>query len=152
MKSKFPKGLMLVQQTNGSILYRCQCDCGDPDCDVYIDFDYDYALKILSLTFFKNVYFTSPYLPFYSGKWFDDFKDYLKGKHYKKAIHCFYKDFIVVSVRNFCYRFKKCIRLLFTGYLEMETDFILTDKEHISNFISALEEGQKVCLETEENK
>ena len=39
-------------------------------------------------------------------------------------------------------RIKGVIKLLFTGYIELESDFILQGEEHIDSFIKALEEGK----------
>lgn len=40
-------------------------------------------------------------------------------------------------------RIKLSMKLLFTGYIEMQEDFLMMDNGHIDSFIKALEEGRE---------
>ena len=148
MKSKFPKGVMLVDDWGDSIAYRCSCDCGESSHDVYIEFEYDKDLQqMLFLNFYKDVYFFDSFRR--DVLWFDDIIKKVKEKKFKEAISDFFDDTLFYYWRNFRYRLRKAVRILFTGYLEMNEDFILRGVDHIDNFIKVLEEGRDLILERE---
>ena len=44
-------------------------------------------------------------------------------------------------------RIKCSLKVLFTGYIELEEDFLIHGEEHIDNFIQALEEGKQKIKE-----
>jgi len=44
---------------------------------------------------------------------------------------------------DFWLRLKGALKLLFTGYIELEESFMLEKGEHIDSFIKALEEGRE---------
>lgn len=49
-------------------------------------------------------------------------------------------------------RLRDGIRLIFGGYLEMTSDILFMDKEHIDEFIKALEEGRNKIQRTVKDK
>ena len=147
MKSKFSKRVMLVNDYGDSITYRCACDCGEAEHDVYIDFEYDKKMSMLFLNFYKDIYFFDGFRQ--NVLWFDDVIKKVKEKMYKEAIYDFLDDTLFYYWKNFRYRLRKAVRIIFTGYLEMNDEFILQDIEHIDNFIKALEEGKNLILERE---
>jgi len=44
-------------------------------------------------------------------------------------------------------RIKVSLKILFTGYIELEGDFMIRDEDHIDSFIEALKEGKEKMLE-----
>ncbi|MGB2828408.1 MAG: hypothetical protein WBC50_09490 [Dehalococcoidales bacterium] len=44
-------------------------------------------------------------------------------------------------------RIKGALKILFTGYIEVNEDLLIEGGEHIDNFIKALEEGREKMLE-----
>jgi len=99
------------------------------------------------LNFYKDVYFFNNFRR--DILWFDGVIKKLKEREFKEAIDDFFDNTLFYYWKNFRYRLRKAIRLLFTGYLEMNEDFIFRDNEHIYNLISALEEGRNLILERE---
>ena len=146
MKSKFPKRVMLVNEWENSITYRCACDCGEASRDIYIEFEYDKDLQqMLFLNFYKDVYFFDNFRR--DVLWFDDVVKKVKEREFKEAIYDFFDNSLFYYWKNFRYRLRKAVRILFTGYLEMNEDFILKGVDHIDNFIKVLEEGKNLILE-----
>jgi hypothetical protein len=47
-------------------------------------------------------------------------------------------------------RIKASLRILFTGYIEMEGNFMIQDIDHMESFIEALEEGKQKILKLRE--
>ncbi len=151
MESKFSKRVMLVDDRNNSITYRCACDCGEASHDVYIEFEYDKDLEhMLFLNFYKDVYFFDGFRR--DILWFDHVVKKVKERKFKEAASDFFDDTLFNYWKNFRYRLRKAVRILFTGYLEMNEDFILQGVEHIDNFIKVLEEGKNLMLERERER
>ena len=50
-------------------------------------------------------------------------------------------------IMRFWRRIKGSLRMLFTGYIEMEESFQINNLEHLNSFIRALEEGREKLLE-----
>lgn len=44
-------------------------------------------------------------------------------------------------------RIKVASKILFTGWIEVDTDVIIKDEEHITSFIEALQEGKNKMIE-----
>jgi len=44
-------------------------------------------------------------------------------------------------------RIKASLRILFTGYIDMEGDFMIQDEDHMDSFIEALKEGRQKMVE-----
>lgn len=119
--SKFSKGVMFLDKfEDRSIWYRIACDCGSKECDTYMEFEFDKKVNMLFLNFHKDVIVCEPY---------DD------------------KENIIDKLERYWIRFCKSMKLLFTGYLKMEESFILQNKDHINNFIDALQEGRDYVLD-----
>jgi len=119
--SKFSKGVMFLDKFGDhSIWYRIACDCGSKECDTYMEFEFDKKVNMLFLNFHKDVIVCEPY---------DD------------------KENIIDKLERYWIRFCKSMKLLFTGYLKMEESFILQNKDHINNFIDALQEGRDYILD-----
>ncbi len=96
-------------------MMRAACNCAGDDCDIHIDLEYDKDLKMMNMIFSKNVYF------------FDDIRD---------------PETAADNLRNIFHRIQKAIKLIFTGYLEMNEDFIFIGEDQINDFISALQQGK----------
>ncbi len=48
-------------------------------------------------------------------------------------------------------RIKLACKVMFTGYVELEGDFLIQEEEHLDGFIEALQEGRSKMLEFQEN-
>lgn len=137
------------KNTGRSVAYRAACDCTDSDCDITIDLEYDSRLKTVDLNFYKDVYF-------FDGVrrcvlWDENIVKKLRDEGFKEAFDAFVEDGILYYVRNFWYRFKKAVRLMFTGYLKMNESFLFQGEEQIDAFIKALQQGKEYVLSNEGN-
>jgi len=145
-ESKFPKGVSLLCHYKGnSITYKCSCSCNSDDHNVMIDFEVD-KHGMIFLNFNKNVTFFNHYRR--DVLWFDELK-----KKWRTSIWDFEDTWDIVEYfldntifyywGSVTYLLKSSLILLFTGYLEMNEDFILQD-EQLDNFITALIEGREI--------
>lgn len=115
-----------IPMSNTSVWYNIMCDCCSEDHDTTMEFEYDKDMNMLFLSFYKTINYSKEF----SYVWDDDtLVDTIKNR-------------IEVIWR----RLKDATKLLFTGYVEMDGDFILQDKQHIQDFIDALIEGRDFCL------
>lgn len=105
------------------VMYRVGCDCLSTDHEATLSLEYNHDLSCVTMTLYKNVAFIS-YL-------YDEKK-------------------IIDKLRMFWYRLKNAIKLLFTGYLEMEGDLIFDGPDHIDSLIQALKEGKEFILKENE--
>lgn len=105
--------VMKTNEFNDSVYYRIACSCGSGDDDLTIEFERD--PKIPDMIF----------LNFY--------KDLAWSSHWGDS------NFFNRIWR----RIKTSLKILFTGYIEVEESFVLQGEEHINSFIKALEEGKK---------
>lgn len=138
---KTKKGVMLVNQYDDCITYRIACSCGEPEHDIYMTVELDNSIpSMMTLEFYKDVYYFDHYRK--DVLWFDEcIKKFKSGKK-KESIKYFIDNTISHFFKNLWYRLKKATRLVFTGYLKMNEDFLLEGEEHINNFIEILEEGK----------
>lgn len=98
-----------------SIMMRAACDCAREDCDIHIDLEYDREFGTIDMTFSKNVYF------------FDYIRD---------------PETAADKIINIIHRVKIGIKLIFTGYIEMNEDFTFIGEDQITDFIKALQQGK----------
>lgn len=119
-QNKISEGVMLIKKTENSVWYRICCDCMDEKDDAFLHFEFDKLYKEISLTFYKKFYFQ------YELIFFDKFFD--KCKYFLKLIW---------------WRIKSAFRIIFCGYIELESDMFFVSKEHIENIIKVLDEGIK---------
>lgn len=108
-----------------SIWYKVECDCGSDEHAATIEMEYDKEMNMLSLHFYKEVSYSAWCF------WKDD-------NFFGKV-----KDAYRIIIR----RIKGAIKVLFTGHLPMEDEFLLVDEQHINDFIEALEEAKQYCQE-----
>lgn len=105
-----------------SVIYKCSCSCLDNNHDLWIDVEQDREFQSIELSFTINV------------GYYSEQPDYSK---------LFIKR-IPTNIKNLWYRLKKSIELLFTGYLESENTFMITDEEQMNDLINALNEGKQL--------
>ncbi len=115
-------GKWCLPKSSRSVMMRAACNCAGDDCDIHIDLEYDKDFKTMDMIFSKNVYF------------FDDIRD---------------PETAADNLRNIFHRIKKAIKLIFTGYLEMNEDFIFIGEDQINSFISALQQGKEYIKKEE---
>ena len=108
--------IMKLYEFRDCIVFRAACSCNDPSDDLWISIELDEKYKLLNLVFSANV-----------GIYYDDYN--IDDSILEKL-----KKFL----NNLYYRFKKSFKLLFTGYIKMETDFIMDNEENIRDFLSAI--------------
>lgn len=124
MESKFKRGVSLIHNFDDkSLWYSVQCDCGDKECGSIIEIEVDDEFDLIQLHFYQDMFFDS---------WR-------------------YDGSILGNIKGFLYRVKKSLILLFTGRLKMYNDFVLVDKDHINNFIEALQEGRDIVTTKKSN-
>jgi len=118
-QSKFKKGVSLSHQFDDYISYNIECDCGSKDCGLTMTIECDTKWGIIELHFYNNARF-----------------DYWR-----------YSDPGIVNYfKRIIYRWKKAIKLIFTGKISLENDMVLVDIDHINNFIEAMQEGRDYCI------
>lgn len=151
-KSEFSKLVMLTDDFENSLMYRCACSCSDKGHDIHIDVEYDKELNMVFLNFYKDVGFFNKYRR--DILWFDELLEKMRdsNSNLKECFGYFYENTVKYFFQNFGYRLRKSFRLLFVGYLEMNEDFIFQDSEHIDNLIKAIEEGRQLLTERQEQE
>ena len=95
--------------------YRIACMCRDPNCDLYINIDYEIDKTL-------NPPYINTNLVFYR----------------KLTCACFYKSY---QFQRFIWRIKTCLQILFKGYIEVESEFILEGKSHVKDMIDVLQDA-----------
>jgi len=138
MKSQFKKKVSLLDKYNDMIMYRAECSCGDNEHDVTIEIEVDKKFGSISLNFYKDISFSHYYI-YRDVLWSDKI---LKDKNIFSAILYILENSLVYYGKVLWCRLKNSSRLMFTGYLKMESDFMIDSDEHIDNFILALQEGR----------
>ena len=103
--------IMKTHEFDDSILYRASCDCGSPECDLTLELEKDKDFDMIFLNIYKKL--------IWSAYWKDNDKWY----------------------KNLWLRLKYAIKILFTGYIEVEESFVLQGTEQIESFTNALNEG-----------
>jgi len=107
------KNVMKIDKYENSITFRLACDCTDHDHDTTITFERDKKVEGMYFIYFHKMMVWSCYWG--HNKWFP--------RQWRKI--------------------KALLKLLFTGYIEIDEEIVLRGEEHINSFIKALEEGKK---------
>jgi hypothetical protein len=106
-------GVMKYNESNNGISYKIMCDCSDNDCTTTLMVGCDEDL--MNITFYKKFYF------------------FYRSMHPDNIL-----DKIIDKYKSIKWRIKTSIKILFVGYIELETDIILSNVEHIDNLIEAV--------------
>jgi hypothetical protein len=109
------KNVMKTGEFEDSIFYRAACSCGANVHDVTIEFEKEEDSPMIFLNFYKKIAWCSHW-----------------GDHQKYR-------------QRLWKRITGSLRMLFTGYVELEESFILTE-ENIEPFIRALIEGETYII------
>jgi len=149
MIEQLPKNIMAISDFEDSITFRCACDCGDESHDIYIDVEYDKDLEMVFLNFYKDVYY-------YDGThrdilWFDKFKEEFR-RSIKSSIIFFLENTLIYYYQILKARLKTSFRIICTGYIKCNEDFVIRDADHIDGFIKVLEESKKLLLKRQMKK
>jgi len=105
---------------NDYILFKAACSCLSNDHDLMISIEEDPEFNNeLVINFCANVSFID------------------KTPGFQET----FMDKLDRIFRNIFYRIKKSLKLLFTGYLEMDTCFLLSNEEDIDEFLKAITGG-----------
>ena len=115
------KRIAELNRLDDLIIYRAICSCSQEKHDLTIHLEKDTEFDLLLLTFYVNLSIDE-----YFSLWE---KDNFKGK-LKKFIHILW------------IRIKLSLKVLFTGYIEIEQEFIIDDKDQIDSLVKSLEEGK----------
>lgn len=130
-KSKFATKVLFNHAYQNSIWYSLDCSCGEKEHQSMIEIEYNKKANLLSLHFYQTLYYNK-----YFG--YDANKSFIKQiRQYKNVI---------------LKRIKDSMRLLFTGYLKIETDLLIENSKHINDFIEALQEGRDYLIGDEGGK
>ena len=113
------KGVMLIGEWPNAVMYRVACDCKDPEHDITIEMEFDKKFGMIFLQLHKDV----------------------------EYCHYDFSDPAFEKLRNIWRTVKAAFRLVFTGYLKTNTEFLLKDLDHIDSFIAALMRGRTLCAE-----
>lgn len=103
--------IMKTYECDNTIFYRASCDCGSPECDLILELEKNKDLEMVFLNLYKKLRWSS--------YWGDGDIWYI----------------------NLWRRIKYAIKVLFTGYIEVEETFIFKDSQQIEHFTTAINEG-----------
>jgi len=109
-----------------SIIYRAACRCQSPDCDMVLELEVDEKYLDTSLFIYKTLR-ASAHWAGPDGYWE-------------------YFDFI----RVFINKLKMMWKILLTGEIKVDEDFMFDDANHIDEFLTALEDGRRFLLSKKE--
>lgn len=122
--------IMKLCEYNDYILFKAACSCLANDHDLMISIEEDPEFNNeLVINFSANVSFID------------------KTPAFKET----FMDKLDRIIANIFYRTKKSLKLLFTGYLEMDTCFLLSNEEDINDFLKAISGGLEK-IKTNKNK
>lgn len=121
MKEKAVYKVALADQGLNHKTYQLLCNCGDPSHNWIIDIEMekDFGLQMIV---YGDVYY------------YEYWKD---GTFFEQLIE---------KLKAFWRRLGKVVKLLCTGYLEMNADLLILDEKHLNSFINILQEGKDYCL------
>jgi len=123
-------GIMKTYDDNRSMLsYTLACNCGSPDCAVRIDYEVEKDGFYISMCFSKKLIWS-----------------YNSGINYwtEKSL---FRKYIQRPTQIFSARFKAALRIMFTGYIDVDGDIILQDERHIQAISDGLQEAHKIMKE-----
>ncbi len=103
--------VMKTAEFNDMVLYRVACTCGLEDHDVSMCIEHDRELNCIYLTLYDRT------------EWIANINDDLN------------------FFQRFWERIKVALRVLFTGYIELESTLVMDSEEQIRGFVTALLEG-----------
>ena len=113
---------MLVHENEDYKIYRAACDCISHECDMTIELEICPPTNFLILSLDKKLKWSS--------QWSYD---------YERPIYSWFVD-----------KWKRitvALKILFTGYIEVEDSFLMKDNDHIDAFIDAIRNGQQLLNE-----
>jgi hypothetical protein len=123
-------GVMKEREYKNSVWYRLACNCQDPEDDAHIEIEIDKDVQMMTLTFGRR------FRIFYNSSYTDEVFEKIKN-----------------WVRSMKWRLSLVIKMLFTGYIKIDSELIILDVKHIDSYIKALQEGRDYCFKrAEENK
>lgn len=114
------------------VLFKSTCSClsNDHDLMISVEMEEDNGHDSLVLGFSANVSFID------------------NGPAFQESII----EKIDRNIRNIFYKIRKSLKLLFTGYLEMDTYFLIDKSEDIEDFLEAINYGLKKFKKDNKNK
>jgi hypothetical protein len=117
--------VMKTADMHDVVYYRIACSCQDPECDITLELQ-PFTDEI-SLTMWMNAHYHS---------WkYDDYSDHIWLK-----VKSFW--------RHWARRLGGALRLLFTGYISLESEFLFENATQIYEFLDALEQGGLMVSKT----
>lgn len=117
------KRISELNRLDDLIIYRANCSCSEKEHDLTIHLTSERKFDLLSLTFYVNLLISER---------FNLWEKETKFEKIKKFAQTLYN------------RLKLSLKLLFTGHIELEQEFIIDNKDQINGLIDALEEGKKL--------
>lgn len=121
-----------------SLRTSCSCGSNDHQLDIFIETDY----PEIYMSFYTNLSWSDRYLGrnFKEHRWaYDDIKEWKFIKNNKVLTNFVEK----IQFGDYCFtriwrRITCAIRVLFTGRIEVASDFIFRDKEHANSLCKGL--------------
>ena len=128
-----PEKVLIVEKRKDGwgtdVRARFICGCTDSGCDVHIDCEYNTEDDELVLMFYKKLKWHESYMT-EKNTFFERLSDRLSG----------YKERFIVACR-----------VLFTGYIDVESDILIHGEKDINSFIELLSQCKDWCKEEDEN-
>ena len=135
--------VMKLNEHNDAIFYRFACDCTDKDCDTSIWLEYDKEFGDITLSFYKDLKYCS-WWGYGDGLFwkllekaskntnalFED-KEGIVWEFFEKHTYGVHE-----KVWDYWKRLIGCLRLLFTGKIELEEHVMIMGEEHILEIIN----------------
>lgn len=122
---------MKTEEFDRAVFYKADCGCSNDECQLSIMLDHDPEIGDITMEFYHDLKYCSwwkvdrydfPWIK--NVDWQDRFTDWWE------------------TIRDYYYRFKGALRLIFTGRIKVEEYFLFKNEEQIGAFINALEEGK----------
>lgn len=144
MSDQISKQVMMVQKIESknfnTVSYRVGCACFDNDDNLEFRLEFDKKDGIVSLEFYTKMHYYPNREEAELEKWLNKIKD--KYKRFGFMWELIYEiKWKVANFNTFIRRLKDAYKVIAQKEIEMQDDLLITDEEHIENFILALTEG-----------
>ena len=111
--------VMKEHEFEDAVFYRLSCECTEPEDALGIEIGWDDDWKAVNVHFFSHTCYDKRF-------WCDD--SWWRGPFNR--------------LEKIKHRIAAAIKILFTGFLKTDEEFIFIEEKHLDGFIAALEEGR----------
>jgi len=102
-----------------SLFYTIQCDCGSDNCTTHMIVEANKDFKLVTVAFFKEIRV-----------------GYVDN-------HCMFR--VSNFIKSMMFRIEYAFKILFTGKIQMDGEFLISDQKQIDDLVTALQESRQYC-------